>query len=539
MGHLTPQDVVPALRSDLNINRPPVGAGAEVIKVTPADSDTPFAMRGFELSIARMLDGKRTAQEVMSNCERIGLPMDLRSLEGLVHQLETHGLIAHDAPPGAGQAMAVRRARASWTPEVREQYRTSLRHAREGNLDAAQRDLEGLLDLAPGTFEAIALKDWIDKQRAGQSVAVPFQSLLRAAEDTWRSEPLPEAEPVRLVRPRRPRPQLLPFAVMVAGLAVVAIAVFVPLPRIALASARLSPVSQSQVVATREATVDDVLVKEGDEVARGEELIVYNVEDTEIRLAEARDELEQARAPLREVLGRSAPGRALFAELQAAEAEVVKAQAALLEAQKALAGLRFDESTAHLEERFSRAIARRDEARRAIDALLPPESPEAMELEPQVLEIEMLEGQLKDPWLRAPSAGVVRDLNVVPGQYVTPESKLLRLEDTSQLEVVATVTPRIARLARAGDPITVDVDGRPYRTVVERVHQFQITARVQNADRGLLPGTYSVNLEFKPRSLWQQFRGPPKHASAPVSAAGLTELVYRLSSTTMLRPGTP
>lgn len=539
MGHLSPRDVVPALRSDLNINRPPVGAGAEVIKVTPADSDTPFAMRGFELSIARMLDGRRTVEEVMTNCERIGLPMDLRAFEGLLHQLETHGLIADGEHPGVGQRSPVRRARASWPPEVRELYRTSLRHAREGNLDAALRDLDGLLELAPGTFEAIALKDWIDKQRAGQTVAIPFQSLLRAAEDTWRSEAIPETESLPLTRPRRPRPQLLPFAVLLAGVAVAAIAVFVPLPRIALASARLSPVAEQTLVAGREATVDDVLVKEGAEVARGEELLVFNVEDTEIRLAEAKDELEQARAPLREVLGRSAEGRPLFAELQAAEAEVARAQAALLEAQKALAGLRFDESTGHLEQRFARAIARRDEARRALDALLPPEAPEAMELEPKVLEIEMLQGQLKDPWLRAPAAGVVRDLNVLPGQYVTPESRLLRLEDTSTLEVVATVTPRVARLARAGEPITLDFNGKPRPAVVERVGQFEIAARLPNPDRSLRPGTYSVNLELKPRSLWDQFRGPPKKTGMPVTTSSFAEAVYRLSRTTMLRPGTP
>jgi multidrug efflux pump subunit AcrA (membrane-fusion protein) len=292
---------------------------------------------------------------------------------------------------------------------------------------------------------------------------------------------------------------------MAAGLAVLVLAVFVPLPRIALASARFVPIAESVVTANRDATVDDVLVKEGDQVARGEELVVFSIDDAEIRLAEANDELEQARAPLREVLGRSPQGRPLYAELQEADGEVARAQSALLEAQKAMAGLRFDDTTLPLEQDFARAHARREEARKAIDALLPTDTPEAMKLTATQLEIEMLENQIQDPYLRAPNAGFVRDLNVQPGQSVTTLTRLLKIEDASQMQVTATVTPRIARLARAGDPNTLDVAGLSYKTTIESVDNFQIRAQVPNSEGALKPGTLSVNLEFKPRSLWQTF----------------------------------
>jgi multidrug resistance efflux pump len=509
--HLTPQDVVPALRSDLSINRPPIGAGAEVIKVTPSDSATPYTMRGFEFSIARMFNGKRTAKEVIANAERIGLPMDLQSLEGLVHQLEEHGLIADGKHPGVGQDLPIRRARASWSPEIRELYREALRDAREGDLDSARRACEALLDVAPGTFEAIALKEWVDNQQHAQNLGIPFQTLLHAAEEGWRADALAddyfditveEAPTAPVVVPRRPRPNLMPFAVMAAGLAVVAIALFVPLPRISLASARITPIAGQAVTPQREGVIDEVLVKEGENVARGEELVVFNTDDAQIRLAEARDELEQARAPLRDGLSKTEQGGPLAAELKRADDEMALAQSKLLEAQKAQAGMDFDESIRVVEEEFARAQAHREQARRALDSLLPAGAPEAMKLEAKVLEIEMLENQIQDPVVRAPDAGLVKNLNVQPGQQVVANTRLLEIEDVSQMKVVATVTPRVAKLARAGDPITVDLDGKSFRTVIDEVREYEVVATVANPEAKIQTGTYSVNLEFKPQSLW-------------------------------------
>lgn len=508
MHHLTPRDVVPALRSDLTVNRPPTGAGAEVIKVTPLDSPTPHAMRGFEFSIARMLDGKRTVGEVMTNCERIGLPLDLRSLEGLVHQLEAHGLIADEQHPGVGDGAPFRRSRRPWTLEVRELYRSALRSAREGDLASAHKAVDRLLEAAPGTIEALTLRDWVDEQQHAKNTGLPFRTILSAAEEAWRSEPIPKDAPPTPppLTLGTPRPAMAPFLVLAAGLAVLTLAVVVPLPRIAIASARFDPLAVSQVLSPREGTVDQVLVQEGDHVVKGQPLVTWNVADIQVRLAEVREELEEARRPLREATAQTPQGRQLLANLRRAETDVTRAQGALLEAQKQGEGLPYDDEMRRYERDFAQAIAIRDAARKQLDALAPDEGPQALKVYGLAMEAAMLEALLKDPHVRAEHEGDVRDLNVQPGQYVDTRQRLLQLDDRSQMKVVATVTPRVARLANPGEPITIDTDGHVSRGTIEEVKDFHIVTRVANPDGALQPGSLSVNLEFRARALWETWR---------------------------------
>src|SRR5262249_18380263 len=92
--HLSPRDVVPRLRRDLNVKSPPPGTGEDVLLVGPADSVDRVALHGFELSIALMLDGKRTASDVILNCERLGIPIDVEQLDSFVHHLKRFGLLS-------------------------------------------------------------------------------------------------------------------------------------------------------------------------------------------------------------------------------------------------------------------------------------------------------------------------------------------------------------------------------------------------------------------------------------------------------------
>ena len=58
-----PSDRVPALRSDLVIAR--LVASGEVLEVFEPQRERGFSLMDFEVSLARLLDGKRTAAELI------------------------------------------------------------------------------------------------------------------------------------------------------------------------------------------------------------------------------------------------------------------------------------------------------------------------------------------------------------------------------------------------------------------------------------------------------------------------------------------
>src|SRR5262245_38743714 len=101
MKHLSPVDPVPKLRGDVVFSRRPLGSGAEVIHIRPIGYGETMRLHGFELSLARLLDGRRTAQDVVKRANRIGLPLSLGSLEAFIRHLQSHRLLARSAGEAA------------------------------------------------------------------------------------------------------------------------------------------------------------------------------------------------------------------------------------------------------------------------------------------------------------------------------------------------------------------------------------------------------------------------------------------------------
>src|SRR3954464_14052811 len=97
---LTPEDVVPAFRADLKLADPVHGAGEKLVTVADPLSGKSMAFRGFELSIARMLNGRRPAHEGLDAAGQNGLPPSLEGLSGFVKKLKSLGFLSHplDAP---------------------------------------------------------------------------------------------------------------------------------------------------------------------------------------------------------------------------------------------------------------------------------------------------------------------------------------------------------------------------------------------------------------------------------------------------------
>src|SRR4051812_34928228 len=70
-----PTDRVPALRPDLKIVRSEKNAG--MVEVTDPERGQTFSLYDFEVSIARMLNGRRTAFQVIEAAAKIGIPVSL------------------------------------------------------------------------------------------------------------------------------------------------------------------------------------------------------------------------------------------------------------------------------------------------------------------------------------------------------------------------------------------------------------------------------------------------------------------------------
>jgi hypothetical protein len=148
-----PADAVPVFRTDLKIEK---GANGGLFEVTDPVSGRHFTLYEFELSIARMLDGRRHASDVIENGVRLGIPIDLDGLYKFVRQLWRYGFLA---PPGVepvpeGQEEGGWPEREKWDEATRTLFQTGLRLMRQGRPQDAQSYFQAVLDADPGNVEA-------------------------------------------------------------------------------------------------------------------------------------------------------------------------------------------------------------------------------------------------------------------------------------------------------------------------------------------------------------------------------------------------
>lgn len=152
---LGPDDPVPCFRTDLQVGR---GATAGLFQVADPTRDRAFTLYDFELSLARMLDGKRRAAEVVAAGGRLGIPVDLPGLDKFVRQLWRYGfLAAPGSPPRAPEPGVDRTPREAWDEETRSLHQTGLRLMRQGRPADAAGYFEAILDGHPGNPEVAEL----------------------------------------------------------------------------------------------------------------------------------------------------------------------------------------------------------------------------------------------------------------------------------------------------------------------------------------------------------------------------------------------
>lgn len=143
-------DAVPRFRADLCVER---GASGGLYDVSDPATGRRFTLYEFELSIARMLDGRRAAADVVEHGVRLGIPVDLGSLHKFVRQLWHYGFLAPQGTP-AGDPGGTWPAREAWDEATRALFQSGLRLLRAGRGADAAAYFEAVLDAHPADAEA-------------------------------------------------------------------------------------------------------------------------------------------------------------------------------------------------------------------------------------------------------------------------------------------------------------------------------------------------------------------------------------------------
>jgi HlyD family secretion protein len=268
---------------------------------------------------------------------------------------------------------------------------------------------------------------------------------------------------------------------------------------------KIEPLNNFEAHAPVAASVERVLIKEGDEVRKGQLLVVLDDADARTQAARAQTQLKAAQADLaaterggnqEQVLNldveltkartdRDSAERNLNAlkklqqEGAASTGEVREAENALTRADAQLAFVKQEQTKRYSNAEIAHVEAQRDEAQAAYDAA---------------------QDTLAKSNVRAPFDGIVYSLPVKQGGFVASGDLLLQVADLRTVQVRAFVDePDVARLA-LGDPIQITWDAMPTRVWQATVTQIpstvklhsarnvgEITSVVENHDLKLLP----------------------------------------------------
>ncbi|MBL9037040.1 MAG: hypothetical protein JNG84_00870 [Archangium sp.] len=145
-GGLAPSDLLPAFRADLVVRADKPGR----FLVGDRDVGTFISMHDFELSLARLLNGKRTAAEVVGTGERLGLPVTMETLNTFIQRFQANGfLLPVGKAPTATKATSTWRKRRKWTTGVRELFRSGMRLLNQGRPADAKPFFKALLEADP------------------------------------------------------------------------------------------------------------------------------------------------------------------------------------------------------------------------------------------------------------------------------------------------------------------------------------------------------------------------------------------------------
>jgi multidrug efflux pump subunit AcrA (membrane-fusion protein) len=271
-----------------------------------------------------------------------------------------------------------------------------------------------------------------------------------------------------------------------------------PAEVISLDSVLISVIDSAEVPARDVGLLTEILVREGDEVSRGELLIKLDAAEAELAVKLARSEHEMAELEAKNRL------REQYA-LKAAEVAQAEHERAVQ------ANRKYPETVSKTEiERLhllqQRAVLDFQQAEQEHKL-------RGMQADLKHLAVQQAELSLERRLIKAPLSGIVVRIEHRIGEWVQPGMPLLKLIDTRTLRAEAVIPGRYRHLSFHQAPVLVRVPGHAANSTevagrVSFVHpeidpvdgSFRIWAELDNADQRLRPGD-SVQMTIQPTAV--------------------------------------
>ena len=250
-----------------------------------------------------------------------------------------------------------------------------------------------------------------------------------------------------------------------------------------------------------DATVNRILADLGDRVKAGQVLIELDREKRQYSLDQQRASLARALAKFGASETGQLPAIEQTPDVQRAAAELAQAKQAFeraeeLHRRQLVPKQQLDDADATLKAKqagYDLALQNAKNLRADIDA-----SDAGMKL---------ADRQLRDTYIRAPFDGYVQKRVVSLGELVKAQSPVMSVVRVDPLKVIAEIPERMGPWIKVGQPVSLQVDAYPDKTLIGSVSRispavniqtraFAFEARVPNSEALLKPGTFArVRLE--------------------------------------------
>ncbi len=175
------------------------------------------------------------------------------------------------------------------------------------------------------------------------------------------------------------------------------------------------------------------------------------IEQTRIALDNARINLENAQTAMERA-------RAIYEIDAMAQSDLEKAQTAYAQSKNQFAAAEL----AYNQAKTTGAQNQRDGARTRLDAAeIALKSANGVALDSAKIAIEQIEKQISNMIIKAPSSGVVVNINANPGEMVAPNSTIVSVADLMTLRLKGTISQETLARVSVGDNVNVTVDIYP------------------------------------------------------------------------------
>ena len=234
----------------------------------------------------------------------------------------------------------------------------------------------------------------------------------------------------------------------------------------------------------------------GDKVEAGAPLVELDPEKARYRADTQRAALAQARAKYGAAADGDLPSLDQVPEVVSSAAQLAEARQQLERAKSLAARKLLSQSD------FDAAQTRYDTAQAAHDQALASARQLRADIQAQSSSLQLAERELRDTTIRAPFDGYVAERLVSLGQFVQPQTPIMRLVRLQPLKLTAQVPEKFAPWIETGRAVSVHVDAYPDQTfdgTVVRIspsvdlksRAFAIEGEVPNPDGRLKPGTFA------------------------------------------------